>query len=279
MTSGHPIEESLNKLALLREQGRGLLMTEPDPGSGWLSVADLATESVHMDGLFKRIQAHYKTQKLRPPAMFWFGHYAYTVEIIIFACFLIERRVPDLSLDQIHMRFDERGDIENMAWTGRAFAALPDDPHARHPDCTVLPTREALRGYMQERLIANFTPVVDSISKYSSLGRPGLWEIAADYSAFAFTWLGELMGDESLGVEESRLFSAHASRLSVRRDFIPIEHLGHTHYMLDRTSCCLYFKVQGGSYCHSCPHRPLEERIRMMKEHMEEAAEAAGNHG
>jgi ferric iron reductase protein FhuF len=106
------------------------------------------------------------------------------------------------------------------------------------------------------------------------MGKPGLWALAADYTSYAFTTLSDMLGDESIGVEESRLFSATRSKLSVKRDFIPIQHVGTTHYLLDRTSCCLYYKVEGGGYCHSCPHRPLDERIELVKKHMEEEAAA-----
>ena len=268
----HPLERSLKNLELLRDHGQGLLMPDIDSQNGWLSVADLVTESQHMDHLFQRLLSHYKSTRRRPPAMFWFGHYAYTVELITFACFVVERRVPDLSRSKVWMRLGENGDIENVAWKGRCFAALPEDPDASHADCIVLLNREALREHMREQLTAHLTPLVEAISAYSSLGKPGLWEIAAEYTAFAFVALGELLGDETFGAEESRAFSSTRSRLSVRRNFIPIEHIGTTHYLLDRISCCLYYQVEGGKYCHSCPHRPVEERIDLMKQYWDEQA-------
>lgn len=276
MTRLHPIEHSLKRLELLRDHGQGLLMPDLDSRNDWFSVAELATENQCMELLFQQLLSHYKTDRLRPPAMFWFGHYAYTVELITFACFVVEGRVPDLSTDQVWLRIGESTDIQNLAWRGRRFAGLPDDPDASHPDCIVLPTREALREYMREQLTVHFTPLVHAISAYSSLGKPGLWEIAADYTAFAFVALGELLGDEAIGMKESQAFSATPSRLSVRRNFIPIEHLGIKHYLLDRVSCCLYYQVGDGKYCHSCPHRPVEERVDLMKQFWsEQALEAA----
>lgn len=272
MTQLHPIERSLRRLELLRDHGQGLLMPDLDSRNDWLSVADLVTESQPMEFLFRQLLSHYKTDRLRPPAMFWFGHYAYTIELITFAFFVVEGRVPDLSPDQVWLRIGENTDIQNLAWRGRRFAALPDDPDASHPDCMVLPTRQALREYMREQLTSHLTPLVDTISTYSSLGKPGLWEIAADYTAFAFVALGELLGDEAIGMKESQAFSAQRSRLSVRRSFILIEHLGTTHYLLDRVSCCLYYQVGDGKYCHSCPHRPVEERVDLMKQYWSEQA-------
>lgn len=268
--SAHPIEQTLTKLASLHEYGRGWLFTQTDSNADWLSVAELATESSHLKEIVGRVASKYKSDGLRPSAMLWFGHYVYAIEIVTFACFIIDKRVPDLSSNKVYVRFAEDGDLENIAWQGRSFAALPDDPDASHPDCIVLQTREELREYMHKQLLASLTPIIDSISAYSSMGKPGLWAIAADYSAYSFAALGEMTGDESIGVEESRLFSTAKSRLSVKRSFIPIEHVGMTHYLLDRTSCCLYYKVEGGGYCHSCPHRPLDERIELVKRHMEQ---------
>ena len=273
MTSDlHPIERSLKRLEILRDHGQGLLMPVIDAQADWFCVADLVTERRLMEQLFQRLLSHYKSSRRRPPAMFWFGHYAYTIELITFAFFVTEGRVPDLSMNQVWMRLGESTDIQNVAWKGRSFAALPEDPDASHPDCVVLPTRDALRAYMREQLIAHLTPLVESISAYSSLGKPGLWEIAAEYTAFAFVALGELLGDEAIGAQESESFSSPQSRLHVRRGFIPIEHIGTTHYLLDRISCCLYFQVEGGRYCHSCPHRPVEERIHLMKQFWSEQA-------
>ena len=271
----NPIEETFQRLASLHPDRASWLLTEKDSQPDWLSAADLAAESSsHIEDLLARARSHYKADGFHPSAMLWFGHYAYAIEVITFACFLVEGRVPDLSSENIYLRFDQVGEVESIAWMGRSFTALPNDAGASHPDCIILPTREALREYMHGALLELFTPLIDSVSAYSSMGKPGLWGIAADYAAYAFTALSDLVGDESVGVEESRLFSRANSKLSVKRGFIPVEHIGMTHYLLERTSCCLYYKVEGGGYCHSCPHRPLEERIELVKRHMEE--EAAG---
>jgi ferric iron reductase protein FhuF len=271
----NPIEETFQRLASLQPDRANWLLTEKDSQPDWLSAADLAAESSsHIGELLRRVLSKYKADGLHPPAALWFGHYAYAIEIVSIACFMIERCVPDLSLANLKFRFDNVGDVESIAWIGRSFAALPDDPAAGSPDCIILSTHEALRNYLRERLAESFTPVIEAVSSNSGMGKPGLWALAADYTAYAFTTLAEMLGDETLGVEESRLFSATNSKLSVKRDFIPIEHIGTTHYLLERTSCCLYYKVEGGGYCHSCPHRPLDERIELVKRHMEEEAAA-----
>jgi len=274
----HPIEQSLVRLGSLHADYRDRMLTHTDSRPEWISAADLvAKNSVHLKVALNQVMERYKADGLRPPAALWFGHYAYAIEVIAIAFFMVERRVPDLSPALIHILLDDDGNVGNIAWKGRSFAALTDDSDAAHPDCIVFPSLNPLRDHLRKQLVASLNPVVEGVSAYSSFGKPGLWALAADYTAYAFAWLGKSMGDETIGVEESRLFSATTSQVSAKRDFIPIHHVGFTHHLLERTSCCLYYKVEGGGYCHSCPRRPLEERIHLIKKQMEvEAAETQG---
>lgn len=266
----HPLEATFARLAALRADHGNWLLTRTDAQPGWLSAADLAAESSSpLPVLLRGAAAKYKSKSLRPAAMLWLGQIAYAVEVVTLACFLVEKRIPGLAPARLHFRLAPTGEVEAIAWTGRSFAALPDDPAAAHSDCTLLPHRAALREHLHRQFTGLFTPLIASLSAHSGLGKPGLWALAADYAAYAFTSLGEMLADESLGVAESRAFSAVPSKLSAKRDFIPVEHLGRVDYLLERTSCCLYYQVEGGGYCHSCPHRPLDERIELVKRHIE----------
>ncbi len=266
----HPLEETFARLAALRADQSNWLLTRRDDRPDWLSAAALAAESApYLADLLQRGSAKYKSESLRPAAMLWFGHVVYAVEVVALACFLVEKRVPDLSPAYLQFCFGPTGELDSTAWTGCSFAALPDDLAAAHPDCMVLPDRAALREHLHRQFTDLFTPLITALSAHSALGKPGLWALAADYTAYAFMTLGEMLSDESLGVAESRAFSAVKSKLSAKRDFIPIEHLGRMDYLLERSSCCLYYQVEGGDYCHSCPHRPLEERIELLRRHIE----------
>lgn len=272
----HPIEQTLTRLATIDDEYiRPYLLREPDIEPGWLSAADLAAAGTpYLDKALGQVAAHYKAQSRQPAVSLWFGHYAFSVMAVAIGCYLAERRVPDISPENVWLRFDENGDASAFAWCGRAFVGLDDDPDAGHPDCTVLSSREALREYLRECIIAHLTPMVDALRVRSSFGRPGLWSLATDSSASAFTWIGKLIGNSSIGVEEARIFNAPHSPLHRKRDFIHIDHCGLSYDMVDRTSCCLYYKVEDGEYCTSCPHRPHDERIERIKTWLEK--EAAG---
>jgi ferric iron reductase protein FhuF len=270
----HPIEQTLARLAAIDDDYiRPYLLAGPDAEAGWLSAAQLtAAGAAHLDEALDRVAARYKAEGRQPAVSLWFGHYAFSVMAVAIACYLAERRVPDLAPENAWLRFDEHGDAAAFAWRGRAFVGLDDDPDAGHPDCTVLPSREALREHLRERIIAHLAPLVDALRARSSFGRPGLWALAADSSASAFTWIGELMGDSSIGIEEARIFNAPPSPLQRKRDFIHVEHCGLSYQMVDRASCCLYYKVEDGEYCTSCPHRPRDERIERVRARLEREA-------
>jgi ferric iron reductase protein FhuF len=181
---------------------------------------------------------------------------------------LTDRRVPNLSTDGVLMRFDESGDLAGFALRNRVFFALPDDPHADHRDCAVLASPDALRDRLREQFITHLMPLVDVISARSSVGRPGLWALAADYCASAFTWIGKMVGVEAGAADEARALAAAPSLLRRKRDYIFIKQGDMSYYLVDRISCCHYFKVPEGHYCSSCPHRPREERVGLIKEWM-----------
>lgn len=271
----HPVEETLARLAAVDEHFRLQLLPAPDDMPGWLPSNELSDlGETHLDEILAHVAEHYKSDSRQPAVSLWFGHHSFTVMAVAIAFYLTENRVPDLRPENVWARFEEDGDLAAFAWRGRTFAALPDDPAANHPDCIVLPSRDALREYLRTALVAHLIPLVEALRMRSSFGKPGLWALASDSCASAFTWIAELIGDVSFGVVEARAFNAERSPLQRRRDFIHIEHVGLTYEMTDRTSCCLYYKVDGGQYCSTCPHRPMDERVERIKGWLEEEAAA-----
>jgi ferric iron reductase protein FhuF len=268
-----PLEPPLNRLAAASEHFRAKLLTEPDAEPGWLSTAELAAEGApHLAEVFWRVTTRYKTSDQQAPAALWFGRYAFAIAAAPIACYLAAQRVPALGLSDVWIRFEDDGDIGGLAWRSRSFAALADDPEAGHPDCRVVSSRDALRDHLRDQLIAHFTPMIEAVRARSAMGKAGLWALAADYAANAFTWVARLWGDEAGGAAEARLFSASASPLRRQRDFICVNHCGLSYYLLDRVSCCLYYKVEGGKYCSSCPHRAPQERVDLIKGWLEKQA-------
>ena len=266
----HPIAETLARLAAVDEHSRAHILATPDAEPGWRSAATLcAGNAPHLNEILARVAVRYKVEGRQPAVALWFSYYAFSIMAVAIACYLVENRVPELFPESVWSRFEADGDLAAFAWRGSKFAALPEDPSTSHPDCFILSSQNLLRAYLRASIVSHLAPMIEALSLCSSLGQPGLWALAADSCASTFTWVGDLLGNASLGLEEARAFNAAPSPLQRKRDFIHIEHCGIHYEMLERTSCCLYFKVEGGEYCSTCPHRPQEERVERIKNWLE----------
>jgi hypothetical protein len=225
----------------------------------------------------ERIGTHYKTGKnRRVPAAFFFGDYAFALLALANACYLLDRRVPRLTPEGVYFRFDEKGNAEGIALKGYSFAALPDDPAASHPDCTVLPTPDALQEFMLEGALSCLQPMTQSVRANSTLGLPAMWALAADYAASAATYIARFLNLHDQGLELARQLAAKPTPLQRKRDFIHIELSVNgcdlRYEMVDRTSCCLYYQTEEGHYCSTCPHRPETERVERITKWLTEEA-------
>lgn len=272
--SEHPIVQTLAFLAAANEDYRSQLLVAPDEQPGWLSASQLQ-ESAYLAPLLAANGAHHKATDQQSPAALWFGHYVFNIMAVAVSCYLAAGRVPDLRPQSIWLRFDEDGEPQAIAWQGRQFAALASDPAAAHPDCTPLPDADALRLHLTRQLEAHCEAIILSLRQNSRIGVSGLWLLARDYYASAFSWIGELLGNQPHALNEARAAAALPTQLARQRDFVCVEHAGLTYQLLDRVSCCLFYKTDDGHYCSNCPHRPMPERITLIEGWLAERAAAS----
>lgn len=269
----HPIVQTLGFLAAANEEYRSQVLTAPDEQPGWLTASQLL-ESRYLVPLVQANGLHHKATDQQSPAALWFGHYIFNIMAVAVTCYLAAGRVPDLRHASLSLRFDEDGEPQAIAWQGRQFAALAADPAAAHPDCTPLPDKDALRLYLTRQLEAHCEVIIFSLRQNSRIGVSGLWLLARDYYGSAFNWIGELLGDQTRALQEARAAAALPTQLARQRDFVHIEHVGLSYHLIDRVSCCLYYKTGEGHYCSNCPHRPMPERIERIKNWLGERAVA-----
>jgi ferric iron reductase protein FhuF len=270
-----PIAETFHMIAGASESYRSHLLTAPDEQPGWITIAELtALDHPRLPAALANAKLHFKAaQKDRQStASLWIGHYAFYIMAGAIACYLATQRVPDLSLSSISIRFDEDGETAATSWHSPRFAALASDPAAAHPDCTPFATLDELRQHLCTEFNNHFTPVIDALRRHSAMGKVGMWAIAADTCAGAFTWVAERLGRPEFGLSEARAFAALPSRLGRSRDFVQIEEAGFVYQLVDRGSCCLFYKVEEGEYCSNCPHRPMQERVELIKSWLHERA-------
>lgn len=267
----HPLLVTYDTLRSSNSQF-ALLVDMPE-GGGWVAldrVVDL--ETGELVRLVDQLGAHHKIKGRSAPAVYFFGEYVYIAIAMCAATYMAFQRVPLLELGDIAARYDEESHIQGISVKSYRFAALPGDPDVGHPDCVVVESPDALREVLREHLIAHFEPLLLATNQATKAGKPAMWALAQDYLALAFAWIGRTMGSQADGVAESLRITEPPSKLHRERGFIHIEHCGQEYYMIDRLSCCLYYKSPEGHYCSTCPHRPMEERVDMIKNWLETLA-------
>jgi hypothetical protein len=261
----HPLQESFDSLRTRNAQFK-MLVDEPE-GEGWIEMGWLLDparpELLH---LVDQLSAHHKIKGRSASGVHFFGDYTYVAIAMNAACFMAFQRVPLLDLADISARFNEESHIENVVVRSYRFAALPSDPAAGHPDCVVVETLDGLRDLMREHLIAHVEPFLNAVAKATRAGKPAMWATAGDYVAHAFGWIGKGLGSEIMGVQEATLLTTPPSKIQRNRGYVHVEHCGQEYYMVDRLSCCLWYKSPEGSYCSTCPLRPMEERVDLIKD-------------
>lgn len=267
----HPLLATFERLRHLNEHMDTLKLAPA--GAGWLSLATLLDAS---DGtlatLLGRMNVHFKSTNRRSSASLFFGDYAYALLALSAGCYLVDQRVPRLTAETVWVTFGEQGEMAGIALSDYGFAALEDDPAADHADCLVLPTLDALQDFLLAQATACLQPLTQAVRANSTLGIPAMWALAADYLASATTFVGRCLQQDAAALMVARQLAAKPSPLRRKRDFIHIEACGQSYELVDRISCCLYYQVEDGHYCSSCPHRPLDERVGMIQEWLTQLA-------
>jgi hypothetical protein len=260
---------------------------------GWICAADLLIEnSPALEEGLRRAALRYDSIDDRTAAAFLFGHYVWYLTEAAVAAYLSEKRVPDLALDNVALRYStytweyegttgESQRIDARFLSGR-FAALPNDPAAGQPDVMILPDVPALREWMRDRLETHLALVVEKLYARTRLSRRALWNLAADACASQFLHLDEHLGCTAQGRAEGLAFirSAQSEMRHSKTEYITLEYKDQSETFCSRGGCCRYYMVPGKDTekCWTCVLRPQEEQKSLHLNYMAEryAARAAG---
>ena len=230
-------------------------------GDGWVPATELRAA---LPAILRRVGEDAGTDDVRIEAALFLWGYAWKVAAPPIACYLVERRVPDVGPENVALRIDDRGGVSELALRSARFAEVAGGP-ADDAD---------LLGWLRERLESHLAVVVGAVRACSPLGRRAPWALAADACADAFLHVGRKLGREQESCREAELFLAPrpGSRLRSRARFFTLEHAGRRETFLRRASCCLYYKVPAGAYCATCPLLPEPERERRLLADLERFA-------
>lgn len=231
-------------------------------GPRWLACDELA-EGPELDRWLSAIAARWSA----PPqtaASYLLGFYTTGVASAAVACWLLERRVPDLDPANVSLRRARGNWVDGCALHGPRMAVLPADPAAGLPDVEVADGVDALRGRLAGELLAHLTPLVETVGARAKLGSRVRWGLVADALSLVFLEVGGRLGDQAAAAAEADAVLDQACTFRARPAWVPVGR----HVFLRRAACCLAFTVSGGRYCTSCPAVDDDTRLRRLRDHV-----------
>jgi hypothetical protein len=153
------------------------------------------------------------------------------------------------------------------------FYALANDPAAGHPDATIVADEAALQAIFREQYEANIHALSEPVKAKSGLGKGMIWGTAADRSVITILNAARsLEQTDSCEATIAAFVHAEGSPLKGKADMMWVTHEDQCQPYLKRGACCLWYTASDApdDYCSTCPLRPVEERVEMLRSYMAE---------
>ena len=240
---------------------------------GWIAANSVFDGGERFVALTAGVQQRLKTRAANIVASSLLQIYQWQLLASSIACYLLDRRVPDLDAAAIRVHYNDEGEADAVAFSSGRFMALPDDPDAGHPDALTVANSEALRDALRDGIETHFGLTIDQLCSRLGSKSPGLWLNVADSCAGMLTWLmqeqDKTAGAALIEAEVNSLIRFPGSPLNTRQlGLIELTFRDRTQVFLDRASCCYWYKTDGGEYCSTCPHRTPEDRNAILLKYM-----------
>ncbi|ABG03391.1 conserved hypothetical protein [Rubrobacter xylanophilus DSM 9941] len=261
--SGSPLAEALGRVDPDRHRFR---MRAGASGEGWVVAAELVSDAALAGRQIQRARSRWGLRR-REAAAYLVGSYAWGVGGPAAAAYVLARRVPDLSPQNVLVRLDEGGGIPEAALCGGRFAALASDPASGHPEALAFPGEPELLAWMRGRLVAGLGPLVELVSGLTRVGGRTLWGRAADLLAQSFLMVGEDTPDQVGCMRDARAFVSGLP-FGERVGFFVVGSGERRRAFMRRSICCQAYRNPGYGYCDSCPALSQEERERRALEEL-----------
>lgn len=182
--------------------------------------------------------------------------------------YVLERRVPDVSLDNLSFHWNGPA-IDASGLDRLTFAALPVDPAISHEDALVADDEEALYRQLKEWLfVENLDIVIACLRRAAGASRKvSLNAVAAAFSQV----LNRLYATAGMPAEVVRVansfLSDPESPIYGQLTMEEFRHQGHTGFYSRRRGCCLWWRSpRSNDYCSNCILLPREQQDRRFRE-------------
>lgn len=245
-------------------------------GPGWIAGDDLRhASSGPLHELLERIGARAQTTNRRTIAASFALRYGWASAMVIapylkFAC------VPDVSLDNVSLKFRESTFLGGTAVHEPRGVLLVGSAAALHPAVTAVADRHALLRALRKALVNQAAPVVEALYEWSGFAPRGTWGMLTSSWAAQIT---ALSGDDqcaALPVMRA-LFEGDDVVAVMQPGLHTVTHDAVTRVFQRRASCCRYYLLPQGDLCASCPLVPHDERLVRNRAWMKTQLERRGD--
>ncbi|HEV2179149.1 MAG TPA: (2Fe-2S)-binding protein [Gemmatimonadaceae bacterium] len=247
-----PVADMYERLRALHA-GWGVDVGRPT-GAGWIAGdAFRDAASGPFRALLERIGARSQTDDRRTIAGSFALHFGWTSAMAI-APFLHFRCVPDCSLGNIAIRFNQSAYVDGTAVYDARGTVVADDPCAHDPAMRAVPDEHALLRALRDALVAQAAPVVEAVYEWSAFAERATWGVLTSLWASHFISLWRAHDDQR---PLARLLDAFYAGDDVVAEMRPEVSAavsgGRVHLHVRRASCCRFYLVPAGGLCTSCP--------------------------
>ena len=188
--------------------------------------------------------------------------------------YLLDRRVPKASLDNISFHFFD-GKIDATALSQPLFAVLPSDISAGHRDAEVVTDGAALYQRLKEWLFdSNLALVTASLHRAAKASVKISQNAVAFACAQAFHRLYPAVEDPRRLVSEADAFFDDPSSMVYGQITMEVfEHRERRLFLARRLGCCLAWRVERAhGYCSNCILTPRTQQDHLFREMLENLA-------
>jgi hypothetical protein len=252
-------------------------------GPGWISGAALRTASTGpFNELLLRIGERQCPADRRTIAASFALRYGWASAMAI-APYLKYDCVPDVSLENISLKFRESTFFERTAIHEPRGAMVANHPAANHPMISAVVDRPALLRTLRAVLTAQAIPVVDALYEWSGFARRGTWGMLTSSWASHITSLSGDGRDQRGALPILRDFFAGDDVVAIMQPRLhAVTYLDTTHLCQRRASCCRIYLLPRQELCASCSLVSQEERLdrnrAWMKTQLERQGESRTGH-
>jgi hypothetical protein len=182
--------------------------------------------------------------------------------------YVLQRRVPKVSLDNLSFRFAS-GRINATMLNQPSFAVLPDDPDAEHANAVKVTDEMALYQLLKEWMFeSNVELVIGALHRAARASVKVSQNATAASCAQVFHSLYPLVKDPDTVLRDAKtLFEDPASLVYQQVSMEVMEHRGKRGLFARRAGCCLVWRTRrSNGYCSNCILQPREQQDQQFRE-------------